>query len=140
MGKAATSNLIGSHSFSQIAGMGKAALQASGHRNFSSQLSLHLIQKICPQRDSNRPPIGWKADALPLFYQGLIEMITLIGDLIKQTLRRLQTPTSLFDFLANADESISFFILIRSREYNAKDQTAMPNPYVLSKISYFWSN
>ena len=44
---AASSNLIGSHSFSQIAGMGKAALiQASGHRDFSSQVSLILNKKI----------------------------------------------------------------------------------------------
>ena len=44
-----TSNLIGSHSFSQIAGMGKTALQASGHRDFrdfSSQVSLILNKKI----------------------------------------------------------------------------------------------
>ncbi len=44
----ATSNLIGSHSFSQIAGMGKAALQASGHRQISAvkYLSLILEKKI----------------------------------------------------------------------------------------------
>ena len=45
MGKAATSNLIGSHSFSQIAGMGKTAIYKLLWTSVSINSSLALTNK-----------------------------------------------------------------------------------------------